>query len=61
MTARSKQKQRGKRGRERVRDREEKAANDKKPRAIEYCHGGKQERVIGSTIRSTVVTTKIRN
>ena len=44
-----------------MRDREEKAANDKKPRAIKYCHGGKQERVIGSTIRSTVVTTKIRN
>ena len=45
MTARSKQKQRGKRGREREREREreEKAANNKKPRALNYCHGGKQE------------------
>ena len=43
MTARSKQKQRGKRGREREREREEKAANHKKPRALNYSHGGKQE------------------
>ena len=43
MTARSKQKQRGKRGREREREREEKAANNKKPRALNYSHGGKQE------------------
>ena len=36
MTARSKQKQRGKRGREKERG---KAANDKKPRALKYSHG----------------------
>ena len=46
---------------ERVREREEKAANNKKPRALKFSHGGKQEWVIGSTISSTVVTTKIRN
>ena len=44
MTARSKQNQRGKRERERERERERgKAANNKKPRALKYSHGGKQE------------------
>ena len=38
MTARSKQKQRGKRGREREKERG-KAANNKKPRALKYSHG----------------------
>ena len=38
MTARSKQKQRGKRGRERENERG-KAANNKKPRALKYSHG----------------------
>ena len=44
MTARSKQKQRGKRGKESQIQRERgKAANDKKPIALKYSHGGKQE------------------
>ena len=46
---------------EREREREEKAANNKKPRALNYSHGGKQEWVICSTIGSKVVTTNIRN
>ena len=46
---------------EEERKREEKAANNKKPRALNYSHGGKQEWVICSTIGSKVVTTNIRN